>query len=422
MNTLTHTLGLIAKLFRSAAKIQRKRMLLTVMAIAWGTISIVLLLSFGEGLKRSLVEGSSGMGVGLLIVWPGQTTIPFAGLPQGRQIRLLPEDVELLERNITELDAAAGELIDWNLQLVHGRNAFNKRVVGSLPIFGDMRNMQPQSGGRFLDALDEQLKRRVIFLGDTLAKDLFGGTSPVGEAVLVNKVPFTVIGVMQPNKQNNTYYGPDADAAAMPMSTFQLLTGKRYLNDLVLRPRAPELMPTFKRRMNEVLGARYRFDPTDTRALGTWDTVESQKTMRNVMLGIQGFLGIIGALTLLIGGVGVANIMYAAVKHRTKEIGVQMALGARRIYVMGPLVLESLALTAIGGLIGVVAGWSIVMILAAVHDKANSEAMKFLGRPTFSPVIAGVTILILGIIGFMAGYFPSRRAVSIQPAAALRYD
>src|SRR5436190_15724428 len=146
---LTHTLGLIGKLFRSAAKIQRKRMLLTVMAIAWGTISIVLLLSFGEGLKRSLVEGSSGMGVGLLIVWPGQTTIPFAGLPQGRQIRLLPEDVELLARNIPELEGAAGELIDWSLQLAHGRNALNKRVVGSLPIFGDMRNLRPQAGGRF---------------------------------------------------------------------------------------------------------------------------------------------------------------------------------------------------------------------------------------------------------------------------------
>lgn len=416
------TLRLIGRLFRSAAKIQRKRMTLTVMAIAWGTISIVLLLSFGEGLKRSLVEGSSGMGVGLLIVWPGQTTIAYAGLPQGRQIRLLPEDVELLRRNVPELASASGEMVDWSLQLAHGRNAFNKRVVGALPEFGPMRNLKPQPGGRFLDDLDEKQKKRVIFLGDTVAKDLFGDANPVGDTVLVNKVPFTVVGVMVPKKQNSTYYGPDTDAAVMPQSTFALLTGKRYLSDMVLRPSTPELMPTVKRRMNEVLGSRYRFDPQDTRALGNWDTVESQKTMRNVMLGIQGFLGIIGALTLLIGGVGVANIMYAAVKHRTKEIGVQMALGARRIYVMGPLVLESLALTAIGGLAGVAAGWSIVLTLAAIQSKANSEAMNFLGRPTFSPLIAGITILILGAIGFMAGYFPSRRAVSIQPAAALRYD
>ncbi len=416
------TLKLIARLFRSAAKIQRKRMVLTVMSIGWGTISIVLLLSFGEGLKRSLVEGSSGMGVGLLIVWPGQTTIAYAGLPQGRQIRLVPEDVELLQRNIPELESAAGEMVDWNMQLTHGRNSFNKRVVGSLPVFGDMRNLAPQAGGRFLDTLDEQQKRRVIFLGDQLAKDLFGEQAAVGETILVNKVPFTVVGVMRPKKQNNTYYGPDTEAAAIPLSTFQILTGKRYLNDLVLRPRSPEQMPMVKSRMNEVLGGRYRFDPTDTRALGNWDTVESQKTMRNVMLGIQGFLGIIGALTLLIGGMGVANIMYAAVKHRTKEIGVQMALGARRIYVMGPLVLESLTLTALGGLAGVAAGWSIVQILAVIQENAHSEAMSFLGRPTFSPGIAGVTILILGCIGFLAGYFPSRRAVSIQPAAALRYD
>src|SRR5262249_38744708 len=253
-------------------------------------------------------------------------------------------------------------IVNWGIQLTHGRISLNKRIVGVLPVFGEMRNLKPQPGGRFLDDLDLELKRRSIFLGDELAKDLFGGADAVGQTLLVNSVAFTVVGVMQTKKQNSTYYGPDKDAAAMPMTTFEVLTGKRFLNDLVLRPRVPEQMPIVKRRMAEVLGGRYRFDPTDTRVLGNWDTVESQKTMRNVMYGIQGFLGIIGGLTLLIGGVGVANIMYAAVKHRTKEIGVQMALGARRMYVMGPLVLESLALTALGGVIGVAVGWSIVML------------------------------------------------------------
>jgi putative ABC transport system permease protein len=134
------------------------------------------------------------------------------------------------------------------------------------------------------------------------------------------------------------------------------------------------------------------------------------------------FLGVIGGLTLLIGGVGVANIMYAVVKHRTKEIGVQMALGARRSYVLGPLVLESLALTAFGGAIGVGVGYGLVRLLAFLQTKANSDALEFMGAPTFSPAIAATTVLLLGTIGFLAGYFPSRRAVAIQPAEALRYE
>ena len=130
----------------------------------------------------------------------------------------------------------------------------------------------------------------------------------------------------------------------------------------------------------------------------------------------------IGGLTLLIGGIGVANIMYAVVKHRTKEIGVQMALGSKRAYVIGPLVVESLSLTALGGLIGISVGVGLVKLLAFVQSKANSDALEFMGAPTFSIAIALTTVALLGTIGFLAGYFPSRRAVRIQPAVALRYE
>jgi putative ABC transport system permease protein len=177
-----------------------------------------------------------------------------------------------------------------------------------------------------------------------------------------------------------------------------------------------------KQRLFQVLGARYRFDPKDERALQMWDTLETQKVTQNISVGIELFLGVIGGLTLLIGGVGVANIMYATVKNRTREIGVQMALGARRVYVLGPLVVESLALTAMGGAIGVTLGAGIVHLLAFVQSRLDSEALKFMGAPTFSPGVALTVVVLLGTIGFLAGYFPSRRAVAIQPAVALRYE
>jgi len=415
-------LPLILKLFRRSAGINRRRMIMTIAAIAWGTLSIVLLLSFGEGLKRNLTKGSRGLGEGIIVIWPGATSKAFEGFPQGRNLRFVPEDIALLEANIPEITLSSAEMRRWGNTVTYGRTTLTKPVVGVEPSYGPLRNQLPQSGGRFLNDLDELMKRRVVFLGDELEKELFAEADPIGETIFINKVPFTVVGIMQDKIQMGTYGGPDANNAVIPLSTFRALFGRRYVSDLVVRAERPEQNEAVKKRLYEVLGGKYRFDPTDERALAMWDTVESQKITANISIGIELFLGIIGALTLLIGGIGVANIMYAVVKHRTKEIGVQMALGARRSYVIGPLVVESLALTSTGGAIGIGVGFGVVQLLAFLQSKADSEALEFLGAPTFSFAVALTTVLLLGSIGFLAGYFPSRRAVTIQPAAALRYE
>ncbi|MBZ0089159.1 MAG: ABC transporter permease [Thermoanaerobaculia bacterium] len=415
-------IGLIWKLFRRAAHIQRKRMAMTVAAIAWGTLSIVLLLSFGEGLKRNFSRGSRGLGEGIVVVWPNSTSKAFAGFPQGRNLSLVPEDADLVRATISELGSVSPEMIRWGFNVSYGRKTYSKPIKGVWPEYGELRNQIPEAGGRFLNAVDEAQKRRVAFLGDGIKKELFGDEDAVGKTILVNQVPFTVIGVMVEKLQMGNYSGRDQDHVLMPLSTFKALTGRQRLSDLVVRARTIAETPALKTRLFEVLGGKYRFDPEDERALQMWDTVETQKVTTNIGLGIEIFLGMIGALTLLIGGVGVANIMYAVVKHRTKEIGVQMAMGARRSYVLGPLVVESLALTALGGTIGVAVGVGLVRLLALVQAKSNSEALQFLGTPTFSAGVALTTILLLGGIGFLAGWFPARRAVSIQPAAALRYE
>jgi len=416
------TLALIVRLFRSAAKIQRKRMILTVTAIAWGTVAIILLLSFGEGLKRSLETGKRGLGEDIVIIWMGETEKAYAGLPAGRPIRLLPEDVDLALASVPEIASAAGEMHKWDVQLVNGRTALNKRVVGVHPAYRDLRTSFAQAGGRYIDELDLRLKRRVVFLGDKLAKDLFGAADPVGKTLLVADSPFTVVGVLNKKRQMSMYGGPDNDRATIPLSTFEAMFGRRYLSNLVYQPTTTALGPVAKRHLMEALGAKYRFDPADTRALYFWDTIEDAKMMNAIMIGLEAFLGVIGALTLIIGGVGVANIMFAAVTHRTREIGVQMALGARRLYITGSIVLESLALTFAGGVVGIGVGVTIVQILAAVQARVKSEAMEFLGTPTISIPIAVTTVTLLGLIGLLAGYFPARRAVSVQPAEALRFE
>ena len=416
------TLSLIVRLFHSAAKIQRKRMILTVTAIAWGTVTIILLLSFGEGLKRSLDVGRRGMGQSLIVYWMGETEKAYAGLPAGRPIRLVPDDVALVLAGVPEIASASGEMHNSSVQLVNGDKVLNKRVVGVQPAYGDLRANYPQPGGRYIDELDQRLKRRVVFLGNELAENLFGRGDPVGKTVLVANMPFVVVGVMEKKRQMGMYGGPDSDRASIPLSTFEAMFGRRYLSNLIFRPVSDDLAPVAKRHVMEVLGAKYRFDPADTRVLPDWDTIENAKTFGNMMLGLEIFLGVIGALTLIIGGVGVANIMFAAVTHRTREIGVQMALGARRIYVTGALVLESLALTFLGGVFGIGIGVAIVQALDAVQAQAHSEAMEFLGQPTISLPIAITTVTLLGLIGLLAGYFPARRAVSVEPAVALRYE
>lgn len=416
------TAKLIVRLFHSAAKIQRKRMILTVTAIAWGTIAIILLLSFGEGLKRSMDQGRRGLGDSLVILWMGETEKAYAGLPAGRPIRLVPDDVELVLKSVPEIASASGEMHNWNVQLVNGRKALNKRVVGVHPAYGELRTSYPQPGGRYIDELDQRLKRRVVFLGNELAKDLFGTEDPVGKTLLVADMPFTVIGVLQKKRQMGMYGGPDSDRATIPLSTFEAMFGRRYLSNFIYKPVSTEIAPVAKRRLMEVLGAKYRFDPADTRALYFWDTIENTKVFNNMMIGIEIFLGVIGALTMIIGGVGVANIMFAAVTHRTREIGVQMALGARRVYITGSIVLESVALTFAGGVAGIGVGVAIVQALAAVQARAKSEAMEFLGQPAISIPIAVTTVTLLGLIGLVAGYFPARRAASVQPADALRFE
>jgi putative ABC transport system permease protein len=415
-------IGLIWSLFRRSAHIQKKRMFMTVAAIAWGTLSIVLLLSFGEGLKRGFEKGSKGLGEGIIVVWPNATGKAFAGFPQGRSLQFTEEDVDLLRASIPEIRAISAEMRRWGNNIVWERTSLSKPVAGVEPDYGPMRNQIPQDGGRFLNERDEQEKRRVAFLGNKAKDELFGPRDAVGETIQINKTPFTVVGVMKKKIQMGTYSGPDEQNVLIPLSTYRALFGRRYLSNFVVLGDDPSSNEALEKRLYEVLGAKLRFDPSDERALSTWDTIESQRMTANISIGIEIFLGVIGGLTLLIGGVGVANIMYAVVKHRTKEIGVQMALGARRSYVLGPLVVESLSLTAIGGAIGVTVGVALVHLLAFLQAKSDNEALQFMGAPTFSPSVAVTTVLLLGAIGFLAGWFPSRRAVSIQPAAALRYE
>ena len=414
-------LALVLQLFLRSARLQKKRATLTIAALAWGTVTILLLLAFGEGLKRQMTANEQAMGSNLAILWPGETTKPYKGLPEGRSIRPRLEDVDYARERMPELDAIWGELTSWRTALAYGRKTVNGRVIGTTWSYGDARKHFPVAGGRFLNPQDEEDKRRVVFLGTELAKDVFGEEDPLGKSLLINNSPFTVIGVMQRKTQSSTYGGPDAQHAIIPQTTFKALFGSDRLNVLVFRVRKAEDMDAAIVHLNQVLGPRLGYDPEDTRVWGLWNTVEGQKMSQKILIGLELFFGIIGALTLIIGGVGVANIMYAVVKERTKEIGVKMALGARSKWITGPFVLEGMIYTFLGGLFGALISIVIVTGLGFINLEGN-EVLEFLGHPTLSWPIGLATIGILGACGLLAGYFPARRAAAIDPASTLRYE
>jgi putative ABC transport system permease protein len=419
MRFATAELALVLRLFRADLGHQTKRIVLTVLAIAWGTLSIVLLLSFGEGLKRAFARGTRGMGEGIAVVWPGATTRAYMGLPSGRPIPLKEEDPDLLRSRIPEIAALSVEFAKF-ASLAVGAKTINARVRGVDPEFGELRNLLPQPAGRFLNAIDMAEKRRVVFLGEGLANDLFGNEDVVGKTLQINQSTFLVVGVAQKKIQMGMYNGPDKNQATIPASTFKSTYTDAKIQNLVYRPVSPELGDMAKAQLYRVMGAKYHFDPEDTRSLGIWDTRENQRITDNIAFGIQIFLGIIGALTLFVGGMGVANIMYAVVKERTREIGVKMALGAKQRQVMLPFVLEALLMTVLGGVLGTAISLGLIALIAALPLK--NEAFEFMGRPTFSPAIAAATAMVLGTIGSLAGFFPAKRAASVNPAVSLRYE
>jgi len=259
-----------------------------------------------------------------------------------------------------------------------------------------------------------------LVLGSVIAKDIFKEEDPIGKNVNLDGVPYTVVGLIQKKVQTAMNNGPDTRRAIIPYTTFRTTYGNKNVNTIVLQPNDPSRQEAVKSALFDVLGRKYRFDPKDERAIFIWDFIEAEKISQKVGLGVSIFLFSIGFLTLVIAGVGVANVMYVVVKERTKEIGIKLAVGARRSYILAQFIFESLLLSLSGGTIGILFCYTVVSVVWMIP--AEEGAMQFVGRPVLSVSLIFITIGILTAIGLTAGVFPARKAANVDPVESLRYE
>jgi len=402
----------ILKVAVRALNRNKLRTALTMLGIIIGVGAVIALVSIGQGAQAMVQDQINGMGNNMMFVMPGNVSFGGASLGAGAANTLTEEDVQAMVKEIPTI-AAASPSVRASGQLVFGNQNWFVQIQGTNEKFPQIRNWKVEQGEFFTD-VDVRSAERVIVLGKTVADRLFAGIDPIGEMIRVRNLPFRVVGVLAAKGQSMVGQDQD-DTAVIPYTTAQKkLLGQQIpsINQAMISSISPEASAVTEQQVSGLLRQRHKIQAGQTDDFMVRNMTDVAQASAQITTLMTILLGSIAAISLVVGGIGIMNIMLVSVTERTREIGIRMAVGARPNYIRMQFLAESLVLSLAGGLIGVLIGGTLAALVSRV-----------LGWPTLvSAVSVFISFAFATAIGIFFGYYPAHKAAALDPIEALRYE
>jgi putative ABC transport system permease protein len=413
-----------------ALKQNKFRTFLTGVGVSWGIFMLVIMLGSGKGLENGIYDGMGGFATNSAFVWPQRTTIPYKGFKKGRRYNFTNSDTKALKEQIPELETLAPRIRPqfWQGQtngVVRGLKSGAFDILGDYP---DYNKIDPVTflQGRYINEDDITYRRKVAVIGRKVKDALFlPKENPIGQYIRIKGVYFMVVGVSKSQHKGGQAEEQESEVS-LPLTTLQQTYNYgEAIDHYGVAVQANVSVAVVEEKMKDILRRRHTISPDDKEAVGSFNVAEEFKKMRMLFIGINVLVWIVGIGTLLAGVIGVSNIMLIIVKERTKEIGIQRAIGAKPGNIISQIISESVFLTAVAGYAGLVAGVIVIEGLSYALDKAsagNADGGAMFTRPEVNFNLALSALIILIVCGALAGLIPAKRAVSIKPIDALRYE
>jgi len=406
-----------------ALRKNKMRTFLTAFGVFWGIFMLVVLMGAGNGLRNGVNDSMKGFATNSIFIWPQRTTIPYKGLPRGRYFSLTNEDVAALRNNIPELEYLApklgGDGGDGD-NVLYGVKSGKFSVMGDVP---DWSKIDPVTVvyGRLLNEKDVTDSRKVVVIGNRVQEVLFNkDENPVGKYIRIKGIWFQVIGSIKPQNQNINIGADKQQSVFIPITTMQ----KAYnygqnIGFLAMTTKKGNTAASVGEKVISMLKRRHTVAPNDKDALAQFNLEELFDQVSGLFTGIDLLVWVVGTGTLLAGVIGISNIMLVIVKERTKEIGIQRAIGAPPIVIMSQIITESVVLTSVAGFIGLSLGVGVLSLINMALESSKGGGFK---DPQVDFNMAISALLILIVSGALAGLIPALRAIKVRPIDALRYE